>query len=82
MNVIKRDGKIEPFNIAKIIKAMESAFVEVDGKLTEVSLGKVHSIALDIEKIDFEAVEKTSNIINPSLDEIFEIDKKIRLDLA
>ena len=37
MNVIKRDGKIEPFNIAKIIKAMESAFVEVDGKLTEVS---------------------------------------------
>ena len=37
---------------------------------------------LDIEKIVFEAVEKTSNIINPSLDEIFEIDKKIRLDLA
>ena len=37
---------------------------------------------LDIEKIVFEAVEKTSNIINPSLDEIFEIDKKIRLDFA
>ena len=52
MNVIKRDGKIEPFNIVKIIKAMESAFVEVDGKLTGESLGKIHSIASDIEKID------------------------------
>ena len=70
MNVIKRDGKIEPFNIAKIIKAMESAFVEVDGKLTEVSLGKVHSIALDIEKIDKSKdlqVEEIQDIIEKKL---------------
>ena len=70
MNVIKRDGKIEPFNIAKIIKAMESAFVEVDDKLTEVSLGKVHSIALDIEKIDKSKdlqVEEIQDIIEKKL---------------
>ena len=70
MNVIKRDGKIEPFNIAKIIKAMESAFVEVDGKLTEVSLGKVRSIALDIEKIDKSKdlqVEEIQDIIEKKL---------------
>ena len=70
MNVIKRDGKIEPFNIAKIVKAMESAFVEVDGKLTEVSLGKVHSIALDIEKIDKSKdlqVEEIQDIIEKKL---------------
>ena len=70
MNVIKRDGKIEPFNIAKIIKAMESAFVEVDGKLTEESLGKVHSIALDIEKIDKSKdlqVEEIQDIIEKKL---------------
>ena len=70
MNVIKRDGKIEPFNIAKIIKAMESAFVEVDGKLTEVSLSKVHSIALDIEKIDKSKdlqVEEIQDIIEKKL---------------
>ena len=70
MNVIKRDGKIEPFNIAKIIKAMESAFVEVDGKLTEVSLGKVHSNALDIEKIDKSKdlqVEEIQDIIEKKL---------------
>ena len=70
MNVIKRDGKIEPFNIAKIIKAMESAFVEVDGKLTEVSLGKIHSIALDIEKNDKSKdlqVEEIQDIIEKKL---------------
>ena len=70
MNVIKRDGKIEPFNIAKIIKAMESAFIEVDGRLTEVSLGKVHSIALDIEKIDKSKdlqVEEIQDIIEKKL---------------
>ncbi len=37
---------------------------------------------LDIEKIVFETVENTNNITNPTLEEIFEIDKKIRKDLA
>ena len=33
---------------------------------------------LDIEKIIFNEVEKTKNIINPTIDEIFAIDKEIR----
>ena len=36
---------------------------------------------LDIEKIIFKELDKISNVSNPSLDEIFEIDKKIRLKL-
>ncbi len=35
----------------------------------------------DIEKIVFKEVEKHNNIKNPTLDEIFEIDKKIRKEL-
>ena len=33
---------------------------------------------LDIEKTIFETIEKVENINNPTLDEIFEIDKLIR----
>ncbi len=36
---------------------------------------------LDIERIVFNAVEKYDNIKTPALDEIFEIDKRVRSDL-
>ena len=36
---------------------------------------------LDIEKIIFSEVENAKNILNPTLDEIFDIDKKIRKEL-
>ena len=36
---------------------------------------------LDIEKIIFKTIEATKNIINPSLDEIFEADKLTRIKL-
>ena len=36
---------------------------------------------LDIEKIIFKTIEDTKNIINPSLDEIFEADKLTRIKL-
>ena len=36
---------------------------------------------LDIEKIIFKTIEDTKNIINPSLDEIFETDKLTRIKL-
>ena len=36
---------------------------------------------LDIEKIIFSEVENAKNILNPALDEIFDIDKKIRKEL-
>ena len=35
MKVIKRDGAIVPFDIEKIIVAINKAFVEVDGALYE-----------------------------------------------
>ena len=37
---------------------------------------------LDIEKIVFQEVESTINIANPTLEEIFETDKKIRIKLS
>ena len=37
---------------------------------------------LDIEKIVFREVENAKNILNPTLDEIFEVDRKIREKLA
>ena len=37
---------------------------------------------LDIEKIVFKEVETTNNISNPTLEEIFEIDKAIRAKLS
>ncbi len=36
---------------------------------------------LDIERIVFNAVEKTNNLSNPSIDDIFEEDKKVRRSL-
>ena len=37
---------------------------------------------LDIEKIVFREVENAKNILNPTLDEIFEVDKAIRKKLS
>jgi len=36
---------------------------------------------LDIEKLVFKTVENKENILNPTLDEIFEADKKVRYEL-
>lgn len=36
---------------------------------------------LDIEKIIFENVEKTNNIINPTLDQILSIDQQVRINI-
>lgn len=50
MNIVtKRDGRIVEFDKYKIIKAMENAFLEIDGKLTEESLDKICNIATSIE---------------------------------
>ena len=37
---------------------------------------------LDIEKTIFDCIEKIENIKNPTIEEIFEIDKKIRKDYS
>ena len=45
--VVKRDGKIVPFDKEKIISAINAAFLEVDGKLYEEDTAK--DIAKDLE---------------------------------
>jgi len=45
MNIIKRDKTIEVFNPAKIINAIEKAFKEVDGEVSEYAKSKADNIA-------------------------------------
>lgn len=68
MNVIKRDGRVVPFDIDKIIKAMECAFKEVDGKVTTDSKQKINSIAEYIfNKLENLRVEEIQDIIEKKL---------------
>ena len=46
MNVIKRDGTIVPFDLNKIIQAINNAFIDVDGELYETDTAE--DIANDI----------------------------------
>lgn len=45
INVIKRDGREEPFNKTKIVNAVLSAFKEVDGKISNYAIDKAANIA-------------------------------------
>ena len=45
MYIVKRDGRKVPFNQNKIIDAILSAFVEVDGQVSEYALIKAGNIA-------------------------------------
>ena len=45
MYIVKRDGRKVPFNQNKIIDAILSAFVEVDGQISEYALIKAGNIA-------------------------------------
>ena len=68
MNVIKRDGRMVFFNVDKIIKAMESAFKEVDGVVTSDSQQKINSIAEYIcNKSEDLRVEEIQDIIEKKL---------------
>ena len=49
MFIIKRDGRKEDFNKDKIIRAIESAFNEIDGKITDDAHNKALEIANYIE---------------------------------
>ena len=46
MNVVKRDGTIVPFDLNKVIQAINNAFIDVDGKLYETDTAE--DIANDI----------------------------------
>ena len=54
-NIIKRDGRIEPFNKQKVINAVKKAFVAVDGTLTKAGVKKARRIGKEIETIAFKS---------------------------
>ena len=51
MNIIKRDGRVVPFNPHKIIDAVLAAFKEVDGELDDYAYTKAGNIADYIEEL-------------------------------
>lgn len=52
MEIIKRDGRVVDFDINKIIKAIEKAFVEIDGYVDDTSKEICEKIAKDIESLN------------------------------
>ena len=69
MKVIKRNGSKVDFDKNKIIKAINKAFIEVDGKLYENETAM--DIADDIEKIarsvDSLSIEEIQNLVETYL---------------
>ena len=62
MEVIKRDGRIVPFDERKIINAVIAAFKSIDGEITEYAITEAKNIANDIKEIVIEQDEKLLNI--------------------
>ena len=50
MEVIKRDGRIVPFNEEKIINAVIAAFKSVDGEITKYATTRAKNIANNIKE--------------------------------
>ena len=49
MYITKRDGRKEPFNKRKIERAMEKAYLQVEGEIDDYAEEKIHNIANFIE---------------------------------
>jgi len=75
MNVIKRDGTIVPFDKEKIIKAINKAFLDVDGQLYETDTAQ--DIADDIEYL---LEYSNKNITLPLTAEKFEKANQIEVE--
>ena len=67
MNVMKRNGDIVPFDRKKIVTAINSAFVDVDGQIYETDTAS--DIAYDIER-DFEFIQSQVKTHIPSVEQI------------
>lgn len=50
IQIVKRDGRKVPFEKERIVKAIEKAFISIDGALTPYAEGKARSIADYIER--------------------------------
>lgn len=69
MEIIKRDGRIVPFDKQKIVNAVEAAFKAVDGEITEYAHTKSQNIADYIEGLgrDSMTVEEVQDIAEAGL---------------
>lgn len=66
--VIKRSGEEVEFNRDKIIKAVESAFKDVDGELTDAAKMKAKEIGKYVEDLDTTlSVEKIQDVVEDKL---------------
>lgn len=67
--VIKRDGRIEEFDKQRIISAVDRAFMEVDGYLTNQASHKAYEIAKYVEELDKEEIhiEEIQDIVEDKL---------------
>ena len=66
--VTKRDGRIVQFDKNKIIQALEKAFVNIDGELTEDDINKINAISTSIENENKDLnVEDIQDIIEKKL---------------
>ena len=67
MNVMKRNGDVVPFDRKKIVTAINSAFIDVDGQIYETDTAS--DIAYDIER-DFEFIQSQVKTHIPSVEQI------------
>lgn len=68
MFVTKRDGRKQKFNSDKIINAVQSAFEQVDGKITKQAIDKAKEIAKYIESLNKTmTVEEIQDIVENKL---------------
>ena len=66
--VTKRDGRIVQFDKNKIIQALEKAFINIDGELTEDDTNKINAISTSIENENKDLnVEDIQDIIEKKL---------------
>ena len=70
MNVIKRDGRVVPFDTTKIERAILAAFQDVDGKITPYAQEKAENIASYIEGYYLDVDE------TPGIEEIQDLVEK------
>ena len=68
MQIIKRDGRKQKFNSDKIINAVQSAFKDIDGEISEFAVSKSKEIAKYIESLDKTmTVEEIQDIVENKL---------------
>lgn len=68
MEVIKRDGRVVPFDSKRITNAITKAFIEIDGELTTEAQNKIDSIVSSISaKNKTLSVEEIQDIIEEKL---------------